>query len=73
YALLSAGNLQAARRVFELNAESYPQSWNVYDSLGEALKALGETEESIAMYEKSLEINPGNQNARAMLSELRGT
>ncbi|NNF26686.1 MAG: hypothetical protein HKN73_05685, partial [Gemmatimonadetes bacterium] len=42
YALLSAGNLQAARRVFELNAESYPQSWNVYDSLGEALKALGE-------------------------------
>ena len=72
YALLSAGNLQAARRAFELNAESYPQSWNAWDSLGEALKALGETEESIAMYEKSLELNPGNQNARTMLEELRG-
>ena len=73
YALLSAGNLQAARRVFELNAESYPGSWNVWDSLGEALKALGEKEESISMYEKSLEINPGNQNARDMLTELRGS
>lgn len=73
YALLTAGNLAAAHRVFELNAESYPQSWNVWDSLGEALKALGEREESIAMYEKSLELNPGNQNARAMLEELRSS
>ncbi len=32
-----------ATAIFRFNAEAFPDSWNVYDSLGEALAAQGET------------------------------
>ncbi len=70
YQLLQSGQVETAIRVFELNVESYPQSFNVHDSLGEGLMTGGRTEDSIASYRKSLEINPGNTNAVAMLKKL---
>jgi tetratricopeptide (TPR) repeat protein len=57
--------------MFKINVELYPESWNVYDSLGEALLAAGDREAAIAMYEKSLEINPENTNGRDMLEQIR--
>lgn len=72
YQLMNGGNLEAAIRVFTLNTESYPQSANVWDSLGEAHMNAGETAKAIANYEKSLALNPGNDNAVAMLKKLRG-
>lgn len=72
YALMGGGRLDAALRVFELNAESYPSSWNVWDSLAEAHMNAGDTEKAIELYEKSLEINPANTNATEMLERLRG-
>ncbi len=72
YQLIGRGNLPAAIKVFELNVESYPNSWNVYDSLGEAYMNAGQTERAIEQYEKSLEMNPGNANAAQMLEKLRG-
>ncbi|NTV04141.1 tetratricopeptide repeat protein, partial [bacterium] len=50
----------------------YPESWNAYDSLGEGLLAVGDTDGSIAMYEKSLELNPENTNGRDALARIRG-
>lgn len=70
YTLLQRGEVEAAIRVFELNAESYPDSFNVWDSLAEAHKAAGNRERALALYRKSLEINPGNGNAKKMLEEL---
>lgn len=70
YSLLQAGNVAAARRAFELNAESYPQSFNVWDSLAEATRAAGDREKAIELYRRSLAINPGNANATAMLEEM---
>lgn len=72
YSLLRAGITDAAVAAFELNAEAYPQSWNVHDSLGEGLAAKGDVEAAIRAYERSLQLNPDNANAVAKLRELRG-
>lgn len=71
YQLMSSGQLEAATRVFELNVESYPNSWNVYDSLAEAHMRVGDDERAIELYERSLEINPGNTNATQMIERIR--
>lgn len=57
--------------IFRLNTELHPGSWNVWDSLGEALAAAGRTREAIKSYEKSLRLNPENDNARKALEALR--
>ena len=59
--------------MFRINVEIFPESWNVYDSLGEALLAGGETEEAIAMYEKSLELNPESPSGLQMLDRIRNS
>lgn len=62
---------QDAVNVFKLNVELYPQSWNAYDSLGEAYVAGGDNEMAIRCYEKSLEINPDSENGKQMLERLK--
>jgi glyoxylase-like metal-dependent hydrolase (beta-lactamase superfamily II) len=57
--------------MFRINVELFPDAWNCYDSLGEALLASGEREEAIAMYERSLELNPDNANGREVLERVR--
>ena len=71
YGLLRHEATESAAEVFRINVENYPSSWNVYDSLGEALMGLEDREGAIANYEKSLELNPENDNAREMLAKLR--
>lgn len=71
YRLMNSGQLEAATRVFELNVESYPNSWNVYDSLAEAHMNAGDHERAMELYERSLEINPGNANATRMIERIR--
>ena len=63
--------LEDAIEIFKLNAEAYPESSNVYDSLGEAYMMNGNTDMAIANYEKSLELNPDNTNAVEKLKELK--
>jgi len=70
YRLLGQGQVEAAIAVFQINVERYPDSWNVYDSLGEAYAAKGSTERAIELYRRSLELNPGNTNATAALERL---
>jgi tetratricopeptide (TPR) repeat protein len=60
-----------ALKVFKLNIELYPESWNPYDSYGECLVRVGDKENGIKYYEKSLELNPENENAVKMLKELK--
>jgi tetratricopeptide (TPR) repeat protein len=71
YALLGSGKADAAVAAFELNVELYPQSANVYDSLGEGLTAVGDIEGAIRNYERSLELEPNNTNAVEKLRELK--
>lgn len=70
YQFLRAKKLREAIFIFKLNVEFYPNSYNVYDSLGEAYMANGENELAIANYKKSLELNPKNANATKMLKKL---
>jgi sugar lactone lactonase YvrE len=71
YGLMGAGQMDAAIEVFRLNVEAYPNSFNVYDSLGEAYRKAGRREQAITFYEKSLALNPSNENGRKALEELR--
>jgi tetratricopeptide (TPR) repeat protein len=71
YIYLNRGDLEEALRVFSLNVEIFPESWNVYDSYGEALLQKGDISQAILNYNKSLELNPDNENGKAMLEKIK--
>lgn len=70
YGLLQQKKTAEAIALFKVNAELYPQSWNAYDSLGEAYMVNGEKEMAITNYKKSLELNPQNENGAKALKKL---
>jgi uncharacterized membrane protein len=70
YQLIRTKKLKGAIRILQLNIEAYPQSSNVYDSLGEAYMDDGDKPQAIANYQKSLQLNPKNGNAVLMLRKL---
>lgn len=72
YNLLLENKVTEAVKVFKLNVDLYPDSWNVYDSYGEALAAAGDTENAILNYKKSIELNPENNGGKEMLKKLEG-
>lgn len=72
YRLLREGRFDESVSVFRANTVLFPDSANVWDSLGEGYVNLGRAELAIAGYEKSLELNPDNDNAKRMLARLRG-
>ena len=41
YLYLHDGEVKKAVSVFKLNVHLFPEAWNVYDSLGEAMLAAG--------------------------------
>lgn len=71
YTLLGRNEKENALEVFKLNTESYPDSFNTWDSLAEIYMLLGNKQMAIENYEKSLKLNPNNANATAKLVELR--
>ena len=68
---MQAGKTEDAIKVFEKNVREYPESSNVYDSLGEAYMKADKKDLAIANYEKSLQLDPKNQNAVEQLKKLR--
>ncbi|MFC2118803.1 ankyrin repeat domain-containing protein [Bacteroidota bacterium] len=71
YRFLGEKQFDLAIEIFKLNVWAYPEYSNAYDSLGEAYMKSGEKELSIKNYQKSLELNPANENAKEMLLRLR--
>jgi D-alanyl-D-alanine-carboxypeptidase/D-alanyl-D-alanine-endopeptidase len=65
YSYMDKNNLPAALSIFNLNVEQYPNSFNVYDSYGEALLKA-----AIENYKKSVELNPGNTSGIAALEKM---
>ncbi|WP_318308556.1 tetratricopeptide repeat protein [Flagellimonas crocea] len=57
--------------VFLLALKLYPNSANLYDSLGEAYLYVGDKEKAIESFERSLELYPQNQNAIERLEQLK--
>jgi tetratricopeptide (TPR) repeat protein len=71
YQLLQRNMVEQAIEVFKLNVEIFPEASNPYDSLGEGYMTAGHKELAITNYERSLELNPDNDNAVRMLERLR--
>lgn len=70
YQLMGINKDDLAYEIFKTDLELFPDSWNVYDSYAEILLKMGRREESIAMYKKSLELNPQNDNGKMMLEKI---
>jgi len=72
YQELNRSHLSAAIALFGLNVQMYPESFNVYDSLGEAFMKAGQKDKAVKNYEKSIGLNPSNTNAVNILKKLKG-
>lgn len=72
YEHVNAGRFDRAIGVFELNCAAFPESANVWDSLGEAHMRAGNREEAIRYYERCLQVDPDYGSAIQMLEKLRG-
>jgi tetratricopeptide (TPR) repeat protein len=71
YGLLQRKKVREAIEIFKLNVENFPNSSNTYDSLGEAYMVNGDKELAIKNYQKSIELNPQNDNGKEMLKKLQ--
>jgi CubicO group peptidase (beta-lactamase class C family) len=71
YTLLQQGQNQDAIAAFQRNVQEYPQSSNVYDSLGEAYMKAGQKDLAITNYEKALQLDPKNKTAPEALKKLK--
>jgi tetratricopeptide (TPR) repeat protein len=71
YLLLQEERTELAVGVFKLCVAEHPESANAYDSLGEAYAADGKKELAMQSYERSLELDPSNENAQQKLDSLR--
>jgi hypothetical protein len=72
YRFLQKDKVNEALFIFEINISKFPGSANAYDSYAEALLKKGKKVEAIKNYKKSLELNPGNKNAREIIEKLSG-
>ena len=72
YEYLGSKKVAEAIAVLKMNVEAFPESFNTYDSLGEAYVAAGEMELAIQNYEKSVQLNPSSQSGIEALKKLKG-
>jgi tetratricopeptide (TPR) repeat protein len=70
YMLLGKSKIREAIKIFDLNVKLYPESANVYDSLGEAYLKADEKELARKNYEKALSLDPNSTTAKRALEEL---
>ncbi|MGD8781127.1 MAG: tetratricopeptide repeat protein [Ignavibacteria bacterium] len=71
YKMMNNDRIEDAIKIFELNVKLHPKYSNGYNNLGEAYMKSGNNKLAIQNYEKSLELDTGNENAKKMLKQLR--
>lgn len=72
YELLGAGKQDEAIALFQKNAKTYPKSWNVHDSLAEALAAKGDKKGAAASYTKALSLVKDETQKKRIEVTLKG-
>ena len=70
YEYLQAKKVNISIQIFNLNVIAFPDSWNAYDSLGEAFMLDGNKEMAIKNYKKSVVLNPKNTYGLEALKKL---
>ena len=63
YVLMNGGRVGEAVKILKLNAEAFPDSANVYDSLAEAIMKSGDDGQAILLYKKAIETASRDQKA----------
>ena len=71
YSLLGGNDTPGAIQVFKLNAEMFPDSSNVWDSLGEGYLKAGDLKKAQENYEKALSLDPASQSAKEALKKIK--
>jgi CubicO group peptidase (beta-lactamase class C family) len=61
---------ELALEVFKMNTLLFPDSYNTYDSYAMGLREAGKRREAILMYQKSIALNPQNEDGKQALKEL---
>lgn len=56
YRFMGEGRMAESEMLFELNIRNYPNSFNVYDSMGEFKEAQGNKQKATELYKKALSI-----------------
>jgi len=64
YQLLGENKVDEAIAIFRKNTVDHPQSWNVWDSLGEGLDKKGDKAGAVENYSKALSMAPADQKKR---------
>lgn len=70
YQFLRLKKCDDALEVFNSATLIFPTNWNVFDSYGEALHQCGKKEEAMKMYQKSIDLNPENENGKQILLKI---
>ncbi len=65
------GKTKLAIELLLFNAELFPNSWSVYNSLGELYYQDKQISNAILNFEKSLKLNPLDERAKIILSRLK--
>jgi tetratricopeptide (TPR) repeat protein len=75
YTLLFSKKVDEAIAIFQKNVKDHPDSWNVHDSLGEALAAKGDKKAAADSYSKALNLVKDDANKKRIqqtLTRLKG-
>lgn len=70
YKFLTDGETESALKVINYNVSEFPNSSNVYDTRGEIYFVKKDFVSSKKDYQKTLELNPNNDNAKEMLLKI---
>lgn len=70
YTFIRKDDFESALEVFKINAVLYPNSSNVYDSLGDAYLRNKDTVTAKTYFKKALSINPENRSANRSLKRI---
>ncbi|MCV9930702.1 alpha/beta hydrolase-fold protein [Flavobacterium sp. LS1R47] len=70
YMALGRKNIAQGEYFFKLNIKNYPQSANVYDSMGDYYKQVSDKTNAISNYKKALSINKESAETKQKLEEL---
>ena len=69
--LINGNKPDDATTWLQLNAEFYPKSSATYAALGQAYAKKNDTQNAIKSFEKAVELDPNNQNAKRQLEQIK--
>lgn len=73
YRLMADKRYGEATALFHFNITRYPESWNVYDSMGELQLQQKNYIEAEKLYRQSLVLNPESTSAKSALEKIKRT